>query len=193
MWYKRSDDRAIQPRRAHPYDAGLDLFALEDVHVRPGEVLRVRTGIHIANYPTSVALYWDKSGRASHGLTILGGCIDGPYRGELEIVVANVNIRSTLDFLQFQIENLVEHRSIPLDRYEFMLQKVVTATVTVPYGKALTQVLVVNSVINESDDAVHDQIPGLDFPELNELSPNQFDELFGKTLRGEKGFSSSDQ
>jgi dUTP pyrophosphatase len=91
MKYKKLDPRAITPIRQHSTDAGLDLFALEDVLIRPGEIKQVKTGIAIALEPNTTGLFWGKSKLASQGLAILGGCIDNGYRGELIIIIINLN------------------------------------------------------------------------------------------------------
>lgn len=93
MKFKKLDPRAITPIRQHSTDAGLDLFALEDVLIRPGEIKQVKTGIAIALEPGqgTTGLFWGKSGLATRGLAILGGCIDNGYRGELIIIIANLN------------------------------------------------------------------------------------------------------
>ena len=55
-WMKL-DPRAKAPSRAHAGDAGLDLYALEDVIIRVGEVTKVRTGIAMAS--DCVILLWE--------------------------------------------------------------------------------------------------------------------------------------
>jgi len=42
---------AILPNYAHPGDAGLDLFALEEIKILPGETQLIKTGIAIALPP----------------------------------------------------------------------------------------------------------------------------------------------
>lgn len=79
------------PERAHATDAGLDLFTRDEVHLNPGDIVRIPTGIAIALPPGHVGLIYDKSGRAASGLTVLGGVIDEPYRGELVAVIHNVS------------------------------------------------------------------------------------------------------
>lgn len=91
MKYKKLDPRAITPIRHHVSDAGLDLFALENVQIEPGEIKKIGIGIAIALEPGTTGLFWDKSGLAARGLTILGGCIDNGYRGELIVVVINLS------------------------------------------------------------------------------------------------------
>ena len=171
LHYKKTDPRAIDPVRANPNDAGLDIFALEEVTIRPGEIVKVPTGLHIALKESNVGLFWGKSGRALKGLTILGGCIDGGYRGELSVVVSNINIANTLQWYW--------HNLTGSDGEEFHKISVAAAEdiITIPYGKAITQLLVVS---------------GVEFPVPTLLESSHWDETYNNTVRGEKGFGSSD-
>jgi dUTP pyrophosphatase len=161
--FMKSDGRAITPNRAHKFDAGTDLYALEDVQVKPGQVLQVKTGIHLALNNGETCLFWDKSGRALAGLTILGGCIDGPYRGELLVTVANVNIWPILNLLH--------------DKYA-AIRTIDEITVRIPYGKSLTQMIIVDT-------------NGINFNDFEEISKAEF-ALLEPTDRGTAGFGSSD-
>ncbi|UXD21352.1 hypothetical protein IPA_03290 [Ignicoccus pacificus DSM 13166] len=81
---------AILPTRANPWDAGLDLYALEDTTIKPNEVKAVRTGIAVAIPRGFVGLVKDRSSKALKGLHCLAGVIDSGYRGELKVVMTNV-------------------------------------------------------------------------------------------------------
>ena len=78
------------PKRAHPWDAGLDLCSAEDVEIRPGELRGVRTGISVALPKGTVGLIKDRSGLAKRGLHVLAGVIDPNYRGEIIVLVKNL-------------------------------------------------------------------------------------------------------
>lgn len=88
---KKLDPRAKLPSYAHPGDAGLDFFTLEDMVVRAGERLAdIRTGVAITIPEGYVGLFWDKSGLAArHGLKVMAGVIDAGYRGELLLTLFN--------------------------------------------------------------------------------------------------------
>ena len=88
---KRLDASAILPTRAHPDDAGLDLYALEDASFEPGEGLIVRTGVAVAVPAGHVGLICDRSSMAKRGLKTAGGVIDAGYRGELGVVLWNIS------------------------------------------------------------------------------------------------------
>ncbi|MGB5636527.1 MAG: dUTP diphosphatase, partial [Waterburya sp.] len=75
---------AIIPQYAHLGDAGLDLFALEETEILPGETLLIKTGIAIALPPGYEAQIRPRSGLAlKHSITVLNspGTIDAGYRG----------------------------------------------------------------------------------------------------------------
>ncbi len=88
---RRLDPAAIAPTRAHPDDAGLDLYALEDAAVEPGAGAVLRTGVAVAVPPGHVGLVCDRSSLARRGLKTAGGVIDAGYRGEVGVVVWNLS------------------------------------------------------------------------------------------------------
>jgi dUTP pyrophosphatase len=90
---RRLDAAATMPTRAHPGDAGLDLYALESASVAPGEGGLLRTGVAVAVPHGHVGLVCDRSSLARRGLKTAGGVIDAGYRGELGVVVWNLSGR----------------------------------------------------------------------------------------------------
>jgi dUTP pyrophosphatase len=87
---KRIHPEARLPVYGHPGDAGLDLFAVVDRDIAPGEVFAVPTGIQIAVPAGHVGLVWDKSGISLKGVHRLAGVIDAGYRGEVQVVLINL-------------------------------------------------------------------------------------------------------
>lgn len=87
---KRLDANATLPTRAHPDDAGLDLYALEDAEFGPGEGKVVKTGVAVAIPGGHVGLVCDRSSMAKRGLKTAGGVIDAGYRGELGVMLWNI-------------------------------------------------------------------------------------------------------
>jgi dUTP pyrophosphatase len=84
---------ALLPRRAHPGDAGLDLFAAEPLELAPGERAAVSTGLAIAVPDGHAGLVLPRSGLArEHGITVANapGLIDQGYRGELMVLLVNL-------------------------------------------------------------------------------------------------------
>ena len=89
---KRLDPGARLPARAHPGDAGLDLFAAADVEVPAGEARLVGTGLAIELPPGTEGQIRPRSGLAlRHAVTVLNapGTIDAGYRGEVGVVLVN--------------------------------------------------------------------------------------------------------
>ena len=91
---RRLDQRARLPSRAHPDDAGLDLYALEGATLAPGGRAQIPTGIAI-EIPTGYAgLVLPRSGLAArHGIALVNapGLIDAGYRGELRVLLLNTD------------------------------------------------------------------------------------------------------
>lgn len=89
---KKVDPEAKLPAYAQPFDAGMDLFALEETTILPGQHLQVKTGVAVEIPQGYAGLIWDKSGIAQkHGLKTLGGVVDAGYRGEIRVGVANLS------------------------------------------------------------------------------------------------------
>jgi dUTP pyrophosphatase len=87
----RVSSEAILPTRAHPDDAGLDLYNLEDFSLNPGQGKVARTGIAVALPPKHVGMVADRSSLAKRGIKTAGGIIDAGYRGEIHIVLWNIS------------------------------------------------------------------------------------------------------
>lgn len=90
---KKLSETAIIPTRANPTDAGLDLYADQDLRLGPGEWQIVKTGIAIALPARHAGLVLPRSGLAAkEGLTIMNspGLIDPAYRGEVGVILTNL-------------------------------------------------------------------------------------------------------
>jgi dUTP pyrophosphatase len=91
---KRLDPGLPLPARAHPGDAGADLFAAADVELAPGERAIVPTGVAIALPAGYAAFVHPRSGLAArHGVTIVNapGTVDAGYRGEIKVTLLNTD------------------------------------------------------------------------------------------------------
>jgi dUTP diphosphatase len=91
---RRLHPAARVPVRAHPGDAGLDLFALEGVRLEPGARASVPTGIAIALPAGHAGLVLPRSGLAArHGIALVNapGLIDEGYRGEVRVLLLNTD------------------------------------------------------------------------------------------------------
>jgi dUTP pyrophosphatase len=91
----RLDPGLPLPRYAHPGDAGVDLYASEDVSLAPGHRALVATGVAIALPAGYAAFVHPRSGLAAkHGITVVNapGTIDAGYRGEILVNLLNTDI-----------------------------------------------------------------------------------------------------
>jgi dUTP pyrophosphatase len=83
------------PRRAHEGDAGVDLYAREDVVLAPGGGRALMpTGIAIAIPLGFAGFVLPRSGLAlNNGISVVNapGLIDSHYRGELKVVLLNTD------------------------------------------------------------------------------------------------------
>jgi dUTP pyrophosphatase len=89
---KRLDPTATLPARARPGDAGLDLCAIVDLTIPPGETRLVGTGLALELPPNTEAQVRPRSGLAlRHAVTVLNapGTIDEGYRGEIGVILIN--------------------------------------------------------------------------------------------------------
>ena len=82
------DPGAIMPTRAHPTDAGLDLYAIKSGWILPKCRKTFSTGIHAAIPVNHVGLLTSKSGMMSKGITSRG-TIDSDYRGTIKAILYN--------------------------------------------------------------------------------------------------------
>jgi dUTP pyrophosphatase len=91
---RRVDPRAVLPTRAYSGDAGLDLYALDEAELGPGERASVRTGIALEIPEGQAGLVLPRSGLARrHGISVVNapGLIDAGYRGEVEVLLLNTD------------------------------------------------------------------------------------------------------
>lgn len=107
LLYSRVRPNAKPPVKAHPADAGWDVFSCleKDLWIPSGQRIIIPTGLAIRLELTEnqqaladalgLSWYWraaDRSGQAHRGLHIIGGVIDRTYRGELGIIVVNLSL-----------------------------------------------------------------------------------------------------
>lgn len=80
------------PYQAHPGDAGMDLFSVEEKVIKPTESALIKTGIKIELPVGTEAQVRPRSGLAlKHSITVLNspGTIDEGYRGEIGVILIN--------------------------------------------------------------------------------------------------------
>lgn len=84
---------AVIPQYAHISDSGMDVYALEDITIKPGETVLVPTGIKVALPPGYELQVRPKSGRCiKTKLRVANtpGTIDQGYRDEIKVIIENV-------------------------------------------------------------------------------------------------------
>ncbi|GIX05681.1 MAG: deoxyuridine 5'-triphosphate nucleotidohydrolase [Candidatus Poribacteria bacterium] len=79
------------PTRGSQEAAGWDLYAAleEPILLKPGETVRVPTGLALEIPAGHFGLIKDRSSWALRGLRTSAGVIDADYRGEVQIVLTN--------------------------------------------------------------------------------------------------------
>jgi dUTP pyrophosphatase len=85
---KRLTPTARLPAKAFPQDAGLDLFADEDVSSENSQAVAVRTGIAVG---IPVGWYGQIQGRSSmaaRSIDVMGGVIDSGFCGEIVVILS---------------------------------------------------------------------------------------------------------
>lgn len=141
---------AILPTKGYSKSVGLDLYAVENYKILPGEVVKIHTGIAVQidndNDNNLIAgLIWDRSSLGSKGIHRLAGVIDiDEYTGEWIVCLTNLNIANTLNDLLFHAhaESYGSQCIIP-DVYSTWKQDIYSIT----RGDKVAQVLI-QQVIN---------------------------------------------
>lgn len=96
---KRLDPSLPIPAYAHEGDAGLDLYAAEDVTLAPFRRCLVPTGVAVAIPEGYAGFVQPRSGLANRkGLSFVNtpGLIDAHYRGEIKVIAINLDPEETL-------------------------------------------------------------------------------------------------
>ena len=91
--FKKLTPTAIIPTRAHPGDAGLDLYADECTWLNRDGLVKVRTGIAVDIPHGYVGLVHPRSGLAArHAVTVVNapGTIDSGYHGEIIVILTQL-------------------------------------------------------------------------------------------------------
>lgn len=88
---KKLHPDACLPTRGTPGSAGLDLYAIKDVEMRPGDITAIHSGIAVQIPWNYCGLLMTRSSFGKQGVRIAAGtnCIDADYRGEIIIYLRN--------------------------------------------------------------------------------------------------------
>ena len=98
---KRLDAGVPLPAYAHPGDAGADLVTTVVAPLAPGERAVLPTGLAIARPDGYAAFVHARSGLAARcGVALVNapGTIDAGYRGELKVIVVNLDPSEAVHF-----------------------------------------------------------------------------------------------
>ncbi|NGO45582.1 dUTP diphosphatase [Streptomyces sp. YC419] len=101
---KRVDPDVPLPEYAHPGDAGADLRTTESHELAPGERAVLPTGVSIALPEGYAAFVHPRSGLAARcGVALVNapGTVDAGYRGEIKVIVVNLDPRESVRFERF--------------------------------------------------------------------------------------------
>jgi dUTP pyrophosphatase len=98
---KRLDPGVPLPKYSKGGDAGADIVTRIDLTLAPGERALAPTGIAIALPNGYAAFAHPRSGLAiKHGVSMVNtpGTIDAGFRGELQVILINLDPRETITF-----------------------------------------------------------------------------------------------
>ncbi len=94
----RLDKDLPLPNYAKAGDAGADIYSRIDIDILPGERALVPTGFAIALPDGYAGFVHPRSGLAiKHGISLVNtpGTVDSGYRGELQVILINHDLRET--------------------------------------------------------------------------------------------------
>ncbi|MEU4117445.1 dUTP diphosphatase [Kitasatospora sp. NPDC028055] len=98
---RRIDAELPLPEYAQPGDAGADLRTTVDAELAPGERAVLPTGIAVALPDGYAAFVHPRSGLAARcGVALVNapGTVDAGYRGEIKVIVVNLDPREGVSF-----------------------------------------------------------------------------------------------
>lgn len=104
MLIRRVDPQVPLPEYANPGDAGADLVTTEAAELAPGERRVLPTGVSLALPDGYAAFVHPRSGLAARcGVALVNspGTVDAGYRGEIKVIVVNLDPRETVRFERF--------------------------------------------------------------------------------------------
>ena len=98
---EKCDDRAKAPTYANTTDSGMDVYALEDITIAPGETKLIPIGIKVAlprGYELQVRPKSGRSLKSKLRIANTPGTIDAEYRGEIGVIMTNTgNLSHTIN------------------------------------------------------------------------------------------------
>lgn len=94
VYIEKCRDTAVIPSYANPDDAGMDIFAAEDIIIEPGSTRIVLTGLKLAipeGFEIQVRPRSGISLRTKLHLSNSPGTIDSGYRDEVGVIMSNLS------------------------------------------------------------------------------------------------------
>ena len=87
----RLNDVRAMPVRAHPTDAGADLFSMDSLDIYSGETKLIDTGVSVRIPTGYVGLIYNRSSQGKIHVVIPHsvGVIDSDYRGVIKVLLMN--------------------------------------------------------------------------------------------------------
>ena len=119
--FKKLDPRATLPARGSRAAAGLDLYSIEAVSLKPGQRAVARTGLAVAIPEGFYGRLAPRSGLATkQGLDVLAGVIDDDYRGEIGCLLYNagdekIELAANTKICQLIIEKIITPTAVWAD------------------------------------------------------------------------------
>jgi dUTP pyrophosphatase len=102
--FKQLNSNAKLPTKAYDQDVGLDIYCDQEVCLSPMQVTEVKTGLALAELSVETTENFEsttnspfflkvegRSGLAKKGIFPVGGIIDPGYRGEVGVLLVNIN------------------------------------------------------------------------------------------------------
>ena len=119
--FKRLDPKALLPTRGSPSAAGLDLYSIEAVILKPKERRLIRTGLAVDIPEGYYGRLAPRSGLATQkGIDVLAGVIDADYRGEIGCLLYNagdetIDLPAQTKICQLIIEKIITPDAVWVD------------------------------------------------------------------------------
>lgn len=91
--FKSLHPHAVLPKKAHRWDAGLDLYTVEARMLNCNAIVGIRTGLAVAIPEGFYGMVAIRSGLAKRGVQLANapGIIDSGYRGEIVVMLTILN------------------------------------------------------------------------------------------------------
>jgi dUTP pyrophosphatase len=145
--FQKLNPDARGPVRGGYGDAGYDLSCLSRVVIPPMSRVQVHTGIAVEIPHGYYGRIAPRSGLAvKHGLDVLGGVIDSGYRGEISVVLINLNLPEELF--------TPDHKKNTVNSYESHFGS--RSTIEFSHGSRIAQL-----IIEKYHDAEWTEVPDL--------------------------------